>query len=110
MDNTSQALQTCTGIDVFARERLEVVRRIPDTVKLREDEVPDFDFAQGRMIIDFAARAADTVGTFRRSARRPEVFVFVEVLKAFGGKFDFVEPDGGSFVVAGQALFGRALK
>ena len=81
------------GIDVLARERFKVVRRIPDAVELREDEVPDFDLAQRRVIVDLAARAADAVRPFRRGAGGPEVFVLVEVLQAVGGKLDFVEPD-----------------
>ena len=99
------------GVDVFTRKGLEIVRRIANAVKLRKDEVPDFDFPHRGLVVDFAAGAADAVGTFRRGAGGPEVFVFVEILEPVSRELDFVEPDlsrfGIVFVDGCRKGFGR---
>ena len=70
-------LEPHAGVDVLARKRLKIVRRVADPIELRKDEVPDFDLAQRRVVVDLAARAADAVGAFRRGAGGPEVLVLV---------------------------------
>ena len=99
LQNGRNAFEAHPGVDVFARERTQVVRRVADAVKLREDEVPNFNFALRRFVVNFGTRAANAVRAFARGGRRPEVFVFVEVLQFFGRKFDFFEPNFRGFMV-----------
>ena len=114
LHDRGHALQAHAGIDVFAGERAEIFRRVADAVELREDEVPDFDFAAaGRMKKDFAARAADSVGAFAGGAGGPEVIVFAHPLNAVGLNFDLVAPDVKGLVVVeidgdGESLGGDA--
>ena len=93
------ALEPHAGVDIFARERAKVVRRVADAVELRKDEVPNFDFALRGLMIDFGTRAAYSVWSLARRGGGPEVFVFVEILKFFGRQLDFFEPNLRGFVV-----------
>ena len=52
-----------------------------------------------RVVIDFAARAADAVGTLAGGVGRPEIFVFAQPLQPLGRQLNFVEPDAGRLVV-----------
>src|SRR5581483_11439506 len=100
LQNCRGPLQAHAGVDVLAGERTEVVRRIADTIELREDQVPDFDRAAGRrMIENFAAWAADAVGAFARCTGRPEVVVLAHALDPVGSELDVAHPDLCRFVV-----------
>ena len=79
------ALEPHAGVDIFARERAKVVRRVADAVELRKDEVPNFDFALRGLMIDFGTRAAYSVWSLARRGGGAEVFVFVEILKFSAG-------------------------
>ena len=85
--------------------------RIAHAVELREDQVPDFDLAEGRVVVDFAARAADAVGPLAGGVGRPEVLVLAQPLQPLGRQLDLVEPDAGRLVVVeidrGRELFRR---
>ena len=88
--------------------------RIAHAVELREDQVPDFDLAEGRVEVDFAARAADAVGALAGGVGRPEVLVLAQPLQPLGRQLDLVEPDAGRLVVVeidrGRELFGRQMR
>ena len=88
--------------------------RIADAVELGEDEVPDFDLAEGRLEVDFAARAANAVGALAGGVGRPEVLVLAQALQPLGRQLDLVEPDVGRFVVVEidrrRELFRRQMR
>ena len=100
LHHAGNPLQPHTGVDVLARQRAEVIRRVADAVELGENQVPDFDrlFSFG-VIIDFAAWPADAVGPFAGGAGRPEVVVLPHPLDAARRQADVLLPDAGGFVV-----------
>ncbi len=81
LENGGRALQAHAGVDVLARQRPQIARRIADAIELGKHEVPDFHFAELGVEIDFAARAAYAVGPLARRVGRPEILAFVESLE-----------------------------
>ena len=81
LQHRGRSLQAHARVDVLARQGAKIVGRIAHAIELGEDQVPDFDLAEGRVVIDFAARAADAVGPLARGVGRPEVLVFAQPLE-----------------------------
>ena len=81
----------------------------PYAVELREHQVPNLDRAEGRLAVDFAARAANAVGALAGGVGRPEVLVLAEPLEPIRRQLDLVQPDVGRLVVVeidrGRELF-----
>ena len=92
-------LEAHAGVDVLAGQRAEVVGRVAHAIELGEDQVPDFDLAGVGVIIDFAARTADAVGSLAGGVGGPEVFVLAQPPHALRRQLDLVEPDAGRLVV-----------
>ena len=114
LQHRGRPLQAHARVDVLARQRAQVVRRIADAVELREDQVPNLDLAEGRVEIDFAARAADAVGPLAGGVGRPEVLVLAQPLQPLGRQLDLVEPNTGRLVVVeidrGREFFGGQMR
>ncbi len=92
-------LQAHARVDVFAGQRMQIVGRRAPAVELREHQVPNLDRSEGRVAVDFAARAADAVGTLAGGVGRPEVLVLAQPLEPIWRQLDLVQPDVGRFVV-----------
>ena len=100
LQHTRGSLQTHAGIDVLARQRVQIVGRIADAIELREDQVPDLDIAAVVQVkVDLAAGTADTIGTLARRRGGPEVLVLVHPRDAGIRQTDLVLPDSVGFVV-----------
>ena len=110
LQHRGRPLQAHARVDVLAGQRPQIVGRVAHAVELREDQVPDFDLAEGRVVVDFAARAADAVGALAGGVGRPEVFVLAQPLQPLGRQLDLVQPDAGRLVVVevdrGREPFG----
>ena len=100
LHHAGNPLQPHAGVDVLARQRAKIIRRVADAVELGEDQVPDFDrlFSLG-MEINFAAWAADPVGPFARGPSRPEVVILPHPLDAAHRQANILLPDARGFVV-----------
>ena len=82
LQHRGRPLQAHARVDVLARQRVQIVGRVADAVELREHQVPNLDRAEGRVEVDFAARAADAVGPLAGGVGRPEVLVLAQPLQA----------------------------
>ena len=90
--------QAHSGVDVLLGQGLELARA--NAVELREDQVPDLHLLDAvSMVEDLGAGAADSVGTMRRRARRPEVVVLAHPGDPVGGDAHFLVPDVEGLVV-----------
>ena len=99
LQHRGRPLQAHARVDVLAGQRTQIVGRIAHAVELGEDQVPDFDLAEGRVVVDFAARAADAVGTLAGGVGRPKILVLAQPLKFLGRQLDLVQPNAGRLVV-----------
>ena len=90
LQHTRGPLQTHAGVDVLARQRMQIVGRIADAIELREDQIPDLDVAAiVQVIVDLAAGTADAIGSVARRRGRPEVLVLVHPRDSVVGKPTF---------------------
>ena len=92
-------LQAHPRVDVLAGQRPQVVRRIADAVELRENEVPNLDLPGVGVIVDFAARSADAVGTLAGGVGGPEVLVLAHPLQPLRRQFHVLEPNARRLLV-----------
>ena len=94
------SLEAHAGVDIPARQRFEILRRIANAVELREDEVPDLDIAAiGHPVEDFATGPADPVRPLRGCTGRPEIVILAHPGDPVGRHPDLVRPDAVSLVV-----------
>ena len=80
LKHRGRPLQAHSRVDVLAGQRAEIVRRIADAIELRENEVPNSTCRVG-VIVDFAARTANAVGTLTGGVGGPEVLVLAHPLQ-----------------------------
>ena len=101
LQHRSGSFESHAGIDIFHRQRTQIIGRVSDTIELRENKIPDFDFAStaGRVIINFTARPTNAIRSIARGTGWPEVFVFVVSANLFLGQADFIFPNVECFVI-----------
>lgn len=79
---------------------MQIVRRIADAIELGEDQIPDLNrLAVVKLVVDFATRTANPIGSLTRSGSGPEVFVFIHARDATGGEAYFFVPNLGRLVI-----------
>ena len=93
------AFEPHARVDVLARQRSQVVRRIAHAVELREHEVPNLDLTGVRMVVNLAARSANAVGAKAGRVGGPKVLVFAEPFELLRRELDVIEPDPGRLFV-----------
>ena len=85
LQHRGRALESHAGVDVLARQRPQVVRRVADAIELGEHEVPDLDRLAGIVMKkNLAAGTTNTVRSLAGCAGRPEIVVFTHPHDAAG--------------------------
>jgi len=105
------SFQTHAGINVLARKRLKILRRVTTTIELRKHQVPDFTFGTVvRMKKDLATRSANTIGPIGRRTSRPKVIVFAQSRNSIQRKTNFFVPNIRSLIVVQIHRHGQPLR